>query len=133
MTDLPGDQLVSRREYEQAISHLRELMANAHEAQQLRAESLDKARALQADEYERRLKALNHEAERLLAAAEKAVLRDVFEPWQQMVNEFVTERRSVDEVTQQGSAKDARTMSLVIAGVGVLITIVAVLVAIWGR
>ena len=127
-----GDQLVSRREYEQAISHLRELMANAHEAQQLRAESLDKARELQADEYERRLAGLNHEAERLLAAAEKAVLRDVFEPWQVMVNEFITERRTVTDTSQQGAAVDARTLSLVIGGVGVIIAIVAVIVAIWG-
>ena len=132
MADLPADQLVSRREYEQAISHLRELMANAHEAQQLRAESLDKARELQADEYERRLAGLNHEAERLLAAAEKAVLRDVFEPWQVMVNEFITERRTVTDTSQQGSAVDARTLSLVIGGVGVIIAIVAVIVAVWG-
>ena len=132
MADLPADQLVSRREYEQAISHLRELMANAHEAQQLRAELLDKARELQADEYERRLAGLNHEAARLLAAAEKAVLRDVFEPWQAMVNEFITERRTVADTAQQGSAVDARTLSLVIGGVGVIIAIAAVIVAIWG-
>jgi len=127
-----GDQLVSRREYEQAISHLRELMANAHETQQLRAESLDKARELQAAEYERRLAGLNHEAERLLAAAEKAVLRDVFEPWQVMVNEFITERRTVTDTSQTGAAVDARTLSLVIGGVGVIIAIVAVIVAVWG-
>jgi Flp pilus assembly protein TadB len=132
VADLPGDQLVSRREYEQAISHLRELMANAHEAQQLRAESLDKARELQADEYERRLKALNHEAARLLAAAEKAVLSDVFEPWQKQVNDFITERRTVTDTSQQGAAVDARTLSLVIGGVGVIIAIVAVIVAVWG-
>ena len=132
MADLPGDQLVSRREYEQAISHLRELMANAHEAQQLRAESLDKARELQADEYERRLAGLNHEAARIITAAEKAVLRDVFEPWQAMVNEFITERRTVIDTTTQESVVGARTMSLVISGVGVIISIVAVIVAVWG-
>ena len=132
MADLPGDQLVSRREYEQAISHLRELIANAHEAQQLRAESLDKARELQAAEYERRLAGLNHEAARLLAAAEKAVLSDVFEPWQKQVNDFITERRTVTDTSQQGSAVDARTLSLVIGGVGVIIAIAAVIVAIWG-
>jgi len=132
MADVNGDRSVSRREFDQAITHLRELMANAHEAQQLRAESLDKARELQAEEYERRLTALNHEAARLLAAAEKAVLSDVFEPWQAMVNEFITERRAVTDTAQQGSAVDARTLSLVIGGVGVIIAIVAVIVAVWG-
>ena len=127
-----GDQLVSRREYEQAISHLRELMANAHEAQQLRAESLDKARELQAKEYERRLEGLNHKAARIITAAERAVLREVFEPWQAMVNEFITERRVVIDTSQQGAAVDARTLSLVIGGVGVIIAIVAVIVAVWG-
>ena len=132
MADFPGDPFVSRREYEQAISHLRELMANAHEAQQLRAESLDKARELQAAEYERRLTGLNHEAARIITAAEKAVLREVFEPWQAMVNTFITERRTVIDTTTQESVVGARTMSLVISGVGVIISIVAVIVAVWG-
>ena len=132
MADVNGDRSVSRREFDQAITHLRELMANAQAAAMLRAESLDKARELQAEEYERRLTALNHEAARLLAAAEKAVLSDVFEPWQAMVNEFITERRTVTDTSQQGSAVDARTLSLVIGGVGVIIAIVAVIVAVWG-
>jgi len=132
MADLPEDQLVPRREYEQAISHLRELMANAQAAATLRAESLDNARELQAAEYERRLSGLNHESARIIAAAEKAVLRDVFVPWQAMVDEFITQRRAVTGTAQQDSAVDARTLSLVIGGVGTIIATVAVIVAVWG-
>ena len=132
MADVNGDRPVSRREFNQVIEHLRELMANTQEAATLRAESLDKARELQAKEYERRLTALNHEAARIITAAEKAVLRDVFEPWQAMVNEFITERRTVIDTTTQESVVGARTMSLVISGVGVIISIIAVIVAVWG-
>ena len=132
MADFPGDPFVSRREFDQTMTHLRELMDNAIKAQHQRAESLDKARELQAAEYERRLESLNHEAARIITAAEKAVLRDVFEPWQAMVNTFITERRTVIDTTTQESVVGARTMSLVISGVGVIISIVAVVVAVWG-
>jgi len=132
MVEYEDGELVSRREHDLAVEHLHATIDNLAASITDRAELEDKARIMQAAEYQRRLEILNHEAKRIREAAEKAVLRDVFEPWQTMVSDFIAESRAVSDTNQQGAATDARTTALVISAIGVLVALAAVIIAVWG-
>lgn len=123
---LPSEQRdwVTLREFEQRMSEFRALMDERtryeREKTNERAQALDKAMALQAIEYERRLTDLNHHREETVSNLRATVQRDVYDTkmgelsrWQRIVDaQLIIDAQAVADQKALESKLDLLTVTL---------------------
>jgi len=66
--------------------YIEQIVSEKERRLELRMDASDRALALQADEYERRLGDLNHEQARLASDRERYLTKEKFEDWQRTVD-----------------------------------------------
>lgn len=113
-----------------AVDYLRELF-------DFRLAAIAEALKLQATEYERRLELLNNEADRIAQAASKAVSLEKFEGYvaaQQVHNEttqaFITSYNTTMSELRREQSRLRSTMTLLIAGLALLVSVIVVILRI---
>lgn len=96
---------------------------------ELRLDQMDKALTLQAKEYERRLNSLNHEAARILAAAEKSVSLEKFEGFERRYLDYVSATSRALNLKQGSDRGVSTAWAAVVSGFAIVGVVVSVVLA----
>ena len=98
-----------------------------------RFKSIEKARKLQAKEYQRRLEALNHEAARIQASQDKSISVERFDGFASQLNTRMDQLKNDIQILSDGAKKQegrsAWTERYIPWGIVVIMTIVSILLS----